>query len=188
MKIKILKVLILCFFIINFDLYSNFIENKGQWNEQIQFLFQSENLNAWVMSDGIVFDHFQFTLHNNKLRQEGYVLFLKFENSSGSPGIETLSRNNEYFNFFKGRDKTKWVSGVNSFGEVKFKNVYKGIDILFYSEEKQLRYDFIVKPSGNPDLIRLSFEGINNIDIGDNSELIFKTPLGIIEHNDIKAW
>ena len=47
------------------DIYKNqngfyFIENKGQWNDEVKFLFKSTGYYAWITSFGVVYDYFDF--------------------------------------------------------------------------------------------------------------------------------
>ncbi|MEZ5046756.1 MAG: gliding motility-associated C-terminal domain-containing protein [Chitinophagaceae bacterium] len=38
--------------------------------------------------------------------------------------------------------------------------LYKGIDLIFYTKENQFKYDFIVSPQANPKQIQLQFNGV----------------------------
>ena len=35
-----------------------FIENKGQWPEEVKYLAQVGAMNAWITNDGVVYDYY----------------------------------------------------------------------------------------------------------------------------------
>jgi uncharacterized protein (TIGR03437 family) len=62
-------------------------------------------------------------------------------------------------NYFMGNDPNRWTRGVTTFGQVKFQQIYRGIDLVYYGTQRQLEYDFIVAPGANPRQIALDFSG-----------------------------
>ena len=53
-------------------------------------------------------------------------------------------------NYFIGKDPKKWRTDVPTFRRVKVENVYGGIDSVYYGNQSQLEYDFVVKPGVDP--------------------------------------
>jgi len=70
-----------------------------------------------------------------------------------------------YSNYFIGNDSTKWRTGVKSYKNVLYRELYKGIDMQVYSEASLLKYDLIVHPGANPDDIQLQYTGVNKLEI-----------------------
>ena len=71
------------------------------------------------------------------------------------------------------------VTSVGSYEEITLKDVYKGIDLRLYSQEKgQLEFDWIVWPGSNPDKIRMKFEGQKNYTLNTNGKLVIKLNSG----------
>jgi hypothetical protein len=62
-------------------------------------------------------------------------------------------------NYFTGRDQSKWLSEVPMFGKVRLREVYPGIDLVYYGRQGQLEYDFVVAPGADPAKIALEFDG-----------------------------
>ncbi len=62
-------------------------------------------------------------------------------------------------NYFIGSDPKKWRSNIPTYAKVRFRNVYPGVDVVYYGREGQLEYDFVVQPGADPSVIALSFEG-----------------------------
>lgn len=83
-------------------------------------------------------------------------------------------------NYLVGNDASQWQANISTFGRVRYKSVYPGIDALFYGNQRELEYDFVVAPRANPDRILLSFEGAKKIVINRRGELVLKLENGEI--------
>jgi hypothetical protein len=77
-------------------------------------------------------------------------------------------------NYLVGNDASKWITGVASFGKVQYRNLYPGVDLVFYGTGRQLEYDFILAPGVDPGVIRLSFSGEDSLDIDEGGRLILR--------------
>jgi hypothetical protein len=72
------------------------------------------------------------------------------------------------------------VLGVSSYNEIYYRQIYAGIDLHYYEKDGTLKYDYIVAPGADYQLIRMQVKGANEIRIGAKGELIISTPLGTI--------
>jgi uncharacterized protein (TIGR03437 family) len=60
--------------------------------------------------------------------------------------------------YFLGDDPKKWRAGVPHYARVRYKDVYPGIDVVYYhNAEGRLEYDFAVQPGADARAIQLSF-------------------------------
>ena len=81
--------------------------------------------------------------------------------------MRTLELNGEQalpgkVNYMIGNDRKKWHTGIPTFRQVRYNNVWPGIDMVWYGTQSELEYDFVVKPGNNVSQIRLSFEALRN--------------------------
>jgi hypothetical protein len=60
-------------------------------------------------------------------------------------------------NYFVGSDPSQWHTNVPTYAKVRYEGVYRGIDVVYYGNQRQLEYDFVVAPGADPRVIRLSF-------------------------------
>jgi len=60
-------------------------------------------------------------------------------------------------NYFFGNDPAQWHTNIPTYAKVKYENVYPGIDLVYYGNQQQLEYDFVVAPGTDPKIIRLGF-------------------------------
>jgi len=75
-------------------------------------------------------------------------------------------------NYLLGNDPSIWKTGIGTFARARFNGVYPGIDLVYYGNQSQLEYDFVVAPRANPDLIRLRFTGADDITLDAAGDLV----------------
>ena len=46
-------------------------------------------------------------------------------------------------NYFIGNDPAKWRTNVSTYRKVRYKDVYAGIDLVYYGNQGQLEYDLL---------------------------------------------
>jgi hypothetical protein len=66
-------------------------------------------------------------------------------------------------NYFIGNDRKKWRTNVPSYAQVKYEGVYPGVDLVYYGNQRQLEYDFVVAPGADPNQIKLGFAGADGM-------------------------
>jgi len=80
-------------------------------------------------------------------------------------------------NYFIGNDQSKWASDCRVFQGVTYKNLYPNIDVRYYTNDGQLKYDIIVHPGGDYRRIKMKYEGADKLSIK-KSQLIVGTSVG----------
>jgi len=84
-------------------------------------------------------------------------------------------------NYFIGTDPTKWRTNVPTYAKVKYEAVYPGIDLVYYGRQRQLEYDFVVRPGANPKTIGLEIENQDSkIGTDANGDLVVQLASGEI--------
>jgi hypothetical protein len=61
-------------------------------------------------------------------------------------------------NYFIGNDSRHWRTGIPNYARVTYHEVYPGVDMVYYGNQRQLEYDFIIAPGSNPAEITLGIE------------------------------
>ena len=74
-------------------------------------------------------------------------------------------------NYFIGNDLENWHTDVPHYARVHYDDVYPGVDLVFYGNQRQLEYDFIVSPGADPAAIRLGFKGADNLSLDGSGNL-----------------
>ncbi len=88
-----------------------------------------------------------------------HVYQVEFVNSSEQVEIQGDKGLDTYNNFFIGNDPSRWKSNCKIYQAVIYKNIYPNIDLRYYTENNQLKYDLVVHPGGNPDNIVMRIPG-----------------------------
>ncbi|HKU74629.1 MAG TPA: SBBP repeat-containing protein [Pyrinomonadaceae bacterium] len=86
-------------------------------------------------------------------------------------------------NYFIGNDQSKWRRNIPTYRRVYLKDVYPGIDLVYYGKQRQLEYDLVVAPGANPKLIRFAVEGADQIRIDKTGRLLLGLKHGEVSLN-----
>jgi hypothetical protein len=78
-------------------------------------------------------------------------------------------------NYFIGNDPAKWRTAIPTYAKVRYKDLYPGVDLVYYGNQQQLEYDFIVAPGADPRAIRLAISGAKKLDAGAGGDLVLHT-------------
>lgn len=170
-----------------------FIENKNQWDAQAKFraelpggyLFLEDEALTYLFYDPSSFpQHHGSEAHhgNEKSHQHqtesdgvrGHVVKVKFLGANQQPRYATAKQRPEYYNFLRGKNPAKWGHHANAYEEVSYQDLYPNVDLKFYTTENDLKYEFIVKPNGNPTQIQLEYQGQDDVYLEDGN-LYIKT-------------
>lgn len=106
------------------------------------------------------------------------ALRMKFAGAKSAPRLAGEGELEGKSNYFIGRDPRKWRTGVATYKSVRYYDLYPGIDLLYYGNQRQLEYDFIVAPGADPKAARVSFEGADRLEIDAKGELVIHTEAG----------
>src|ERR1022692_3385430 len=68
----------------------------------------------------------------------------------------------------------KWHSNMPTYAKVKYDGIYKGIDLIYYGNQRQLEYDFVVRPGADPHRIQFDVRGARRIRRDEHGDLVFK--------------
>jgi len=74
-------------------------------------------------------------------------------------------------NYFTGSEPAKWHTGVPTYAKVRYASVYDGVDLVYYGNQRQLEYDFVVAPNADPKPIQLHFTGASKLSLATNGDL-----------------
>ncbi|GIV29930.1 MAG: hypothetical protein KatS3mg028_0996 [Bacteroidia bacterium] len=110
---------------------------------------------------------------------------MKLQNANLNPQREGKQKQEGYYNYLIGNDPGKHATYVGLYKEAVVKDVYQGIDLRYYFDEGNLRYDFVVHPGADPSQIQFKLEG-QNASYVKNGNLCFTTRFGEGSYGGLK--
>jgi len=155
----------------------HFIQNKGQWPQPI--LYTTEVPQGWLFleKDGFTYNFLEaayFNPENAAAGQEkapaqfkGHAFQVKFLGANPESTITPKQKQLALRNYFIGSDTRQWATGVNSFGAIRYEQVFPGIDLHLYTTANKLKYDYILAPQANAAAIKMKYEGVQNLSLKD---------------------
>jgi hypothetical protein len=172
-----------------------FEENRGQTDPSVQHLVKSNGATAFLTGPSAVFalavsDARKRDVEpQQKLRRQGRPLADRFpgeelEERPYQPirlnfvganqnvklsGEEPLSG---LYNYFTGSDSSKWTTGVRRFARLRGTEIYPGIDIVYYFNEGEIEYDFVVHAGADASRIRLDFDWADEVSLTPTGDLL----------------
>jgi hypothetical protein len=93
------------------------------------------------------------------------VLRMKLVGARLTPRVEGLDELPGKANYFTGNDPTKWRANIPLYAKVRYRDVYPGVDLVYYGNQRQLEHDFIVAPGADPRSITMAFEGTKKLSL-----------------------
>lgn len=175
----------------------SFTSNEGQWDNRVKYYGQLNFGGVFLEEDGYTMllhnpVELQSIMHrhhegskNEKKGNEPEVLHshaYRVQFLGANKDVKILPEKAEpgFSNYFIGNDPSHWATHCNSYTVITYKNIYPNIDFRFYSNEGQLKYDFIVYPGGDVKKIVLKFEGMDELKI-EQKQVVIRTSIGNVK-------
>lgn len=165
-----------------------FESNLGQFDPQVKFLSQGPGYSLMLGATKAVFA-FQGrpaapTLGANpavkpKAAAAPVLFELNLLGANPASQVSGQAEQTAKSHYFTGSNPAKWQTEVSHYGRVLYKDIYPGIDLVYYgNSQDQLEYDFIVAPGTDPTRIKLEIAGASNLEITSQGALQIALPTG----------
>jgi hypothetical protein len=59
--------------------------------------------------------------------------------------VEGAEPTGGYSSYFTGRDEKTWFTGIPHYARLRYRDVYPGVDMVYYGSGRNVEYDFVVK-------------------------------------------
>jgi hypothetical protein len=157
-----------------------FEANAGQTDASVRFLARGPGY-------GLFLTPAEAVLHLHKPQADGPVaqtpepadtLRLRLVGANPDPALVGLDELPTRSNYLQGNDPARWHTDVANYGQVAYRAVYPGIDLVYYGSQEQLEYDFVVAPGADPSAIRLAFAGARGMALDGQGNLVLHTTGG----------
>ncbi len=150
----------------------NFTLNQGQTDARVKFTARGRGYSLFLTSTEAVLS----LQRANSLGST--ALRMRLFQGNDNPVISGLDPLPLVSNYYLGNKPSQYRENVPHFAKVKYAQVYPGIDVVYYGNQKELEYDFIVAPGADPSAIQMKFTGATKLRLADNGDLIINTKGG----------
>jgi hypothetical protein len=111
---------------------------------------------------------------SSNCNQQSKVLRMRLVGASAGSRAEGSDELAGKANYFVGDDPSKWRTNASTFGRVRYAEVYRGVDVVYYGNNRQLEYDFRVAPGADARAVSLEFEGADKVEVDAGGDLLLK--------------
>ncbi|MCK5057854.1 MAG: SBBP repeat-containing protein [Candidatus Aminicenantes bacterium] len=153
-----------------------FIPNRGQVHKKAAFYAGAPGYTLWLTREGLVFDG----IGKKGARDISRLIFIK---SNKNPQIVSVEPTRYRVNYINGQDRSEWRQNIPTSKAVRYKNLYKNIDLKVYGIERQVEYDWIVKPGGDPADIKFAYKNVKSTRIDEKGNLLIEMEFGELVHH-----
>jgi hypothetical protein len=171
----------------------SFEANHGQTDARVKFLSRTSGYTLFLTGDEAVLA-LSGSKTNTKAKKitgtdhtlppstaapkSGGVLRMKLRNANPAAKVTGVDELAGTSNYFIGNDPAKWRTNVATYAKVKYEGIYSGIDLVYYGNQRQLEYDFIVAPGADPHRIAFDVRGAKRILRDAHGELVLRMKPG----------
>jgi hypothetical protein len=121
-------------------------------------------------------------VHNRpRSNEKQSELRMRLAGSNPDASLTGVERTGTKINYFIGNDPKKWHTDVPAYAKVKYGSVYPGVDLIFYGNQGEFEYDFVVAPGADPKVIALNIEGASKMRLDARGNLIMSLRGGAVE-------
>src|ERR1044072_6842100 len=135
----------------------SFEVNTGQTDQSVKFLSRAPGYDLFLTTTDAV-----LTLRKPDV-QERSVLRLKLIGANSTARVERQDELAGKVNYFAGNNPEKWRRNIPTYRKVYYKDIYSGIDMVYYGNQRELEYDFVIAPNVDPKVIKFRVEGADRI-------------------------
>lgn len=166
----------------------NFEPNLGQADERVKFLSRGKGYTLFLTATEAVLTlrAAKPALENTSAQKRSLksaVVRMQLLGSRSNPQIEGEEAFEGRVNYLTGNDQSKWQRDVPTYREVRYFEVWPGIDMVWHGKQSELEYDFILKPGADVSRVRLKFAGADKLRIDPAGNLLAQTRAGeVVQH------
>jgi hypothetical protein len=165
-----------------------FEENKGQVSgndgSKVHFVHRGKGVSVFLLNNGLAYQYSQANEVEKKEPQEmsinlstsTYRMDMILEGANMQSVIRGEGKSFDYVNYYNNN-----VLNVHGFERVVYQDIYPNIDWIIYMNEDGIKYDFVVKPNGNPNQIQFKGKWVEKMYLDKLGNLHLENRMGTIQ-------
>jgi hypothetical protein len=153
----------------------SFEANAGQADAQVQYLSRGTGYSLALTPGGAFLN-----LHKSAGQASSASTALQISLVGANPltSVEGVDPLPGLTNYLVGKDPSQWRTNIANYSRVEYQDVYAGINLVYYGNQQQLEYDFVVAPGVDPGAIRFAIRGAGSMQLDDQGNLVVQVAEG----------
>ena len=157
-----------------------FEANQGQTDPRVKFLAHGPGYTVFLTSGQMVLSLRPSAVAPNPPENSASVVpksadkVIEFDLVGANPNPAVAGENLQpgKANFFVGKDPQKWQTNVPIYRQVRYTNIYPGIDLVYYGNQSRVEHDFVIAPGADPRQIQMDIKGVDRLSLDRNGDLV----------------
>ncbi len=165
----------------------SFEPNLGQTDEQVKFISRGAGYTLFLTPTEAVFSLLQGDAAKNVSAADllnptpsakqapDAVLRVQLATPNRTAAIVGMEQLPGKTNYIRGNDPAKWQANIPTFAKLHYSEAFPGVDLVYYGNQGQLEYDFVVAAGADPNGIGLTFSGARGLRVDrESGDLVMK--------------
>ena len=150
-----------------------FERNEGQTASQVKYFSRGPSCKLFL------------TQHKAVLSLPGAALEMTLQGANRESPLQPEEQLPGAVNYLIG-DPSQWHRAISLYARVRYRNVYPGIDLVYYARDRKFEYDFVVAPGADPRAIRVAFKGNQTARIDSQGDLVLSVAgKEVVQHRPV---
>ncbi len=156
-----------------------FEPNRGQANldpddSRARFIAHGSGYTLFLGSEGAIVSVRSSSIHGDKSSKRGKLASFQMKLAGANPNARLTATDllPVKSNYLLGNDPSKWRREIPQFAQVRYEDVYPGIDLVFYGNQGVLEYDLQIAPGADPAQAQLEFDGAKALELKDGALIV----------------
>jgi hypothetical protein len=152
----------------------SFEENHGQSDKQVRFMARGGDYMTFITPGESVLAIAPRTKAGRPGDKQATVK-VRLDGSRRDARVTGFDRLPGQANYFIGSDPKKWHTKIPTYAKVKCEQPVPGVDVVYYGNQRQLEYDYVVAPGTDPEKLTVCYDGVQKATVDANGDLLLKT-------------
>jgi len=159
--------------------------NRGQTDRRVTFLAHGSGYTLFLTATEAVLNVTSLpAAHARTVRTAaarpmgGDVVRLRLVGANAHAVVTGLNRLPGASNYILGHKRSQWRTGVRSYAQVSYRDIYHGVNLVYHGAQRQLEYDFVLAPGVSPTTIKLDVLGARGLRLDRAGNLVLRLPNG----------
>ncbi len=157
-----------------------FEANQGQIDPRVKFLAHGHGYSVFLTSGQMVLALRSSAAAGNAAnnsaataqKPSGAVIQINLAGANQNPKIVGEIPQSGKVNYFLGKDPKKWRTNVPVYKQVRYQDVYPGIDLVYYGNQSRLEHDFVIAPGADASKVQFDVQGVDRLSVASNGDLV----------------